>query len=351
VDGAIAGIDLTGDLSGGGTVAWVASGDSKRCLDTYRFNSYAPSDYVFDFGYLDGGRNDLFGGSTQLLDLPGAKALCDSIETCAGFTFFYNASYYTPPRPWTPQTKLQTYMKGPFFWFTRTGDDKDEGSIEEFWYSFQRPAISGYFNLTVKSSTSTPCSASSSGFFDLAVDDDSVPGQVPTVYFSAGDGLSLIKLGVASNTPAVFARAPTGSIYRGIAMAPTTNGPPLPPSNSAPASSPSSPGSIAAGILTPLLLVAGGAYLFMYRRAETVEALKISATGASAALTAVLGGYSPRLSAEKVSLMAGGAKASYSSVVASRRLSPTKIASGSPLASEDLKRARAQSLGRSVSSL
>jgi hypothetical protein len=344
VDGAIAGIDLSGDLSDGGTIAWVASGDSKRCLDSYDFNSYAPEDYTFDFGYLDGGKNDLFGGSTRLLDLPGAKALCDSIEICAGITFFYNASFYSPPRPWTPQTKLQTYLKGPFFWFTRTGDDKDEGDISELWYSFQKPAVSGNFNFTIRSSTSAPCSTGSFGFFDLAVDDDSVPGQVPSVYFSAGDGLSLVKLDVATNTPKLFARAPAGSIYRGIAMAPTTNGPPLPPSNAAQAGPPASPGSVAAGILTPLILVAAGAYLFVYRRAETAEALKAAAAGASTALAVVLGGSGPRLSAEKVSLMAGGAKASYSNDAASRRLSPTK-SSGSPLALSGLMRARAQSLG------
>ena len=283
VDGSIAGIDLTGAQVEGSTAAWVASADSTRCLDTYDFNDYTPTTYTFDYGYLDGGRNDLFGGATQLLDLKGAEALCDSIEICAGFTFFYNASYYTPARPWTPATKLQTYMKGPFFWFTRTGKDEDEGSTNEYWYSFQKPATSGNFNLTSRSTQSAPCRAPASsgrgGFFDVAADDDSVPGQVPFVYFSTGDGSRLVKLDVASGAVAVLASAPSGSVYRGITMAPTAGGPPPAPASNSGGGGVAAGGGAVAGTLVPLFLFAScfGGYLYTYRRAATQRWLEDAA--------------------------------------------------------------------------
>ena len=112
-DTAIAGLDLTGAFVEGSTRAWVASGDATRCLDQYSLVDWTPEDYVFDYGYLDGGKNDIYGGETKLLNLAGAKALCDTLDQCAGFTFFYNASFYDPPRPWKPEMPLQTYMKGP----------------------------------------------------------------------------------------------------------------------------------------------------------------------------------------------------------------------------------------------
>jgi len=290
VDPAIAGLDVTGAYAEGSTAAWVASGDAARCLDQYAMNDYTPADYVFNYGYLDGGRNDLFGGATQLLDLAGAKALCDSIDECAGFTFSCNASYYTPVRPWTPGTKVNTYMKGPFFWFTRTGDGK-EGEITENWFSFQKPSTSGNFNLTSVKSIGGPCSGSAGqgrgGFFDIAADDESVPGRVPTVYLSSGDGSALLKYDTASGATTLFVTAPAGSIFRGITMAPTTGAPT--PSNNNGGGGGAAPGGPVAGALIAVFLIAscGGGYAWVYHQQATKRALGAVAERAAALAEAV----------------------------------------------------------------
>jgi hypothetical protein len=292
VDAAIAGLDVTGAYVEGSTAAWVASGDAARCLDQYALNDYTPTDYVFSYGYLDGGVNDLFGGATQLLDLAGAKALCDSLDQCAGFTFFYNASFYSPVRPWTPQTKVSTYMKGPFFWFTRTGSGR-EGEVVETWYSFQKPSTSGNFNFSAVKSVGGPCSGAAGGgrggFFGIAADDESVPGRVPYVYLSAGDGSALLKYDTASGATTLLAAAPAGSVFRGIALAPTTGAPAPPSSSNGGGGGAGAPSGAVAGTLIALFLLAscGGGYAWTYHKQATQRALGAVGERAAALAEAV----------------------------------------------------------------
>jgi hypothetical protein len=97
----------------------------------------------------------------------------------------------------------------------------------------------------------------------------------------------------------VLATAPSGTIFRGVATAP--GGAPTPANNGG--GSGSGPGSVAAGVLVPLLLVgAVSGYLFVYQRGPTSAFLQEvgRATRRAAGVRAGSG-----TTAERISLLAG----------------------------------------------
>jgi hypothetical protein len=167
----------------------------------------------------------------------------------------------------------------------------------------------------VLQSTGAPCAQGGAGggrggVFDIAADDETVPGRVPTVYLSSGDGTALLKLDTASGTTTVLALAPPGTIFRGISMAPLGQAP-TPPSSNSGAGAAAAP-NIAAGVLIPLFLLAScaGGYAYVYHKAATMRALE-SAGAAGAALAETLaarvgGGSAAHRRGEAVALMAKG---------------------------------------------
>jgi hypothetical protein len=218
------------------------------------------------------------------------------------------------PSPRSRRPPLPPLATRVSFWFTQTGSGA-EGEIAENWFSFQKPATSGNFNLSVLQSTGAPCAQGGAGggrggVFDIAADDETVPGRVPTVYLSSGDGTALLKLDTASGTTTVLALAPPGTIFRGISMAPLGQAP-APPSSNSDAGGAAAP-NVAAGVLIPLFLLASCAsgYAYVYHKAATMRALE-SAGAAGAALAETLaarvgGGSAALRRGEAVALMAKG---------------------------------------------
>jgi len=216
------------------------------------------------------------------------------------------------PSPRSRRPPLPPLATRVSFWFTQTGSGA-EGEIAENWFSFQKPATSGNFNLSVLQSTGAPCAqqgGAGGGVFDIAADDETVPGRVPTVYLSSGDGTALLKLDTASGTTTVLALAPPGTIFRGISMAPLGQAP-APPSSNSGAGGAAAP-NVAAGVLIPLFLLASCAsgYAYVYHKAATMRALE-SAGAAGAALAETLaarvgGGSAALRRGEAVALMAKG---------------------------------------------
>lgn len=263
---------------GGGSTIYQA--DAVNCLTQWSFNDNTPTDYVLDSGYLDAGLDLLPGPDFCLaLTLPQAKAQCTANPTCAGFTFFYNASLGpspTPPGgpapgPYSPSMAIWTFLKGPFFYYTQTDTGLD-------WITYQKPATSGNFNFLWQSTAATPCTSIGTGSFGLfAVAADS--NTPSTLYGTTDDGTTVLAYNTGSGTASILATAPSGTIYRGIAVVP---GPPLPtPTASARPGPPTAPpgggspsGSVAAGVLIPLFLLAAvGGYLFIYHKERTLSAL------------------------------------------------------------------------------
>lgn len=59
---------------------------------------------------------------TANLRIPSqARAACDRLVECVGFTFFYNQ---TLSGPYDPTKVVFTFLKGPLFYFTRESGDR-----------------------------------------------------------------------------------------------------------------------------------------------------------------------------------------------------------------------------------
>ena len=258
----IGGIHLTGDFPH--TKAWVASQSS--CLNQLTFADNTPIDYVKDFGYLDSG-NDLFDGQTKNLTYNGATTLCDSIPICAGFTFFWNASFYSPPRAWTPDTFVSMYLKGPFFYFTQMDETQPET-----WWTYQKPQTSGNFNLESAGTVTSPCEASKqTGIFHLADNEDKNTGNV-LLYFTTVDGSKLYAYDTTAQSTRLVATAPANTVFRGVEMAPFYGYiPPTPPSKK---EADLTAGNYTEEIVIPLvMIVLLGAIVWIYKKDEVLQSV------------------------------------------------------------------------------
>jgi hypothetical protein len=310
-DLSIGGLQFTGEFPN--TLAWVGSQSS--CLNQFSFIDQTPISYVKDFGYLDAG-NDLYDGNTLNLTYAGATTLCDSISICAGFTFFWNASYYNPPRPWTPQTYVGTYLKGPFFYFTQMDE-----TVTETWWTFQKPQTSGNFYLQKNKTVSQPCiSSKQSGIFNLADNEDILTGNVQ-LFFTTLDGTQLYMFDNTAQTTRLIATAPQNTVFRGVAMAPFYG--PIPSPNPSKKEADLSAGNLTESIVIPLVMIfllSGIVWIYAKEKVMTVF-LTIGNF-----VIHLSGGTSPssqtRFYGEKVSLLS---PIKLSAEEAKRRTSPIKV--------------------------
>jgi hypothetical protein len=265
-DPSIGGIQFTGAFPD--TIAWV--GSQTQCMNRFTFIDNTPTSYVKDFGYLDAG-NDLLDGETKNLNYNGATTLCDSIPICAGFTFFWNASFYSPPRPWTPDTVVSMYLKGPFFYFTQMDETQPET-----WWTYQKPQTSGNFNLARSGSVTPPCVESQqTGIFNLADNEDESTGKV-LLYFTTTDGTKLYSYDTTAQITRLIATAPTNTVFRGVAMAPFYGYiPPAPAKNKSDLTA----GNYTEEIVIPLVIVILlGAIVWIYEKERVLKVVNYIGT-------------------------------------------------------------------------